>query len=123
MNGNEDFGDPLAAVEDLLLLAADDVPIVRSGLRAEMMTRAQKTQREVRFQHMLWGAMATLLLFAGALIWWPASSDSALAATGDNSPKPVKASIHSTSDSVDWELVESKNQLRRRNLEILRNAF
>lgn len=124
MNPREDlFSDELSAVEDLLRLAADDVPTVRSGLRTEIVTRAHKMQREVRFQHKLWGCVTTLLLFAGSLIWWPASSDLALASNSDPSRRPVKASINFASDSVDWELVESKTQLRRRNLEILRNAF
>ena len=124
MNCDEEFPpDSVEAVEELLRQAADEMPAVRSGLRTEIVTSAQKMQREVRFQHKLWGFMTTLLLLAGGLIWWPASSDLELASRGEDSRKPVEASIHFGTDSVDWELVESKNQLRRRNLEILRNAF
>jgi hypothetical protein len=113
----------LEAVEDLLRQAVDEMPAVRSGLRTEIVTSAQKMQREVRFQHKLWGFVTTLLLLAGGLLWWPASSDLELASHREDSRKPVKASLHFGTDSVDWELVESKNQLRRRNLEILQNAF
>ncbi len=120
---DEDFDDNLAAVEDLLLFAADDVPVVHSGLKAQMVTHAQKAQRELRLQHALWGAITTMLLFAGALIWWPASSASTVAANDEKPPQPLEAGIGSSADSVDWALVEAANELRRRKLESLRNAF
>jgi hypothetical protein len=124
LNFDDDFSsDPLADVEDLLRFASEDVPALRSGLRVEIVTRAQKVQREVRAEHMLWGCVTTLLLLAGALIWWPASSASALAINRQNADKPVKASLNFGADAIDWELVESKTELRRRNLESLRNAF
>lgn len=113
----------LDAVEDLLRLAADDVPPVRSGLRTEIVTRAQKMQREVRLQQKVWGFVTLALLFAAALIWGPVSSEFSLASRTRNAPQPIKASIPLDTDSVDWELVESKKELRERNLEILRNAF
>lgn len=115
--------DPTASVEALLRMAADDVPSVRRGLKAEIITQAHKTQREVRLQHFLWGAATAMLLFTGGLILWPASSGSAVAANEDSTPKPSLATPSASSDAVDWELVESKIQLRRRNLESLRNAF
>ncbi len=113
----------LAETEDLLRLAADDLPVVRSGLRSEIVTFAQRARREIRVQHMLWGGLASLLLLFGGLVWWPMSPDSAVAANSETPPKPEKTSVKSGTDSVDWELVESTNQRRRRNLESLRNAF
>ena len=119
----ESESESLAEVEALLRMAADDMPTVRSGLRSEIVTHAQKAQREIRFQHMLWGGLASLLLFFGGLVWWPMSPDSAVASNAEPPPKAEKPSGNSAPDSVDWELVESQNQLRRRNLESLRNAF
>lgn len=119
----DDFSDPATSVEALLQMAADDVPAVRRGLKAEIITQAQKTQREVRLQHFLWGAVTAALLFLGGLFLWPASSGSAVASNEDASPEPPLASPNAATDAVDWELVESKTQLRQRNLEILRNAF
>ncbi|MCA9070149.1 MAG: hypothetical protein KDA84_14550 [Planctomycetaceae bacterium] len=115
--------DPTVAVEALLRMANNDLPSVRRGLKAEIITQAQKTQREVRLQHFLWGAVTAVLLFAGGVLLWPASGGATVAAREDSSPKPRLATPSAAFDAVDWELVESKNQLRRRNLEILRNAF
>ena len=117
-----DFGS-LAETENLLRLVADDLPTVRSGLRSEIITHAQKARREIGFQQMLWGGAALLLLLFGGLVWWPMSPDSAVAATSEAPPKPEKTSVNSATDSVDWELVESATQRRRQNLESLRNAF
>lgn len=119
----DEFFDSAASVEDLLRRAADEVPSIRRGLKAETMTLAQRTQREIRLQHFFWGAVTAVMLFTGGLIWWPASDSSAVASNEDPSPKPVLATPNIATDAVDWELVESKNQLRRRNLQILRNAF
>lgn len=119
----DEFSNPRDAVEDLLRMAAEETPSVRSGLKAEIVTQAQKAQREIRFQHFLWGGVMGVMLFLGGLIWWPANAGSALASTEDPPSKPALAVPKPSTDSVDWELVESKTQLRRRNLEILRNAF
>ncbi len=122
---DREFFDPeresLAEVEDLLRLAADDLPTVRSGLRAEIVTQAQKSQRELRVQHMLWGGLAVALLFFGGLVWWPMSLNSTLAFNFEPRTEPEKPSVHASMNSMDWDLLEFKIQLRR--LEILRNAF
>jgi hypothetical protein len=124
LNLDENFAsDPTRDVEDLMRFAADDVPALRSGLRVEIVTRAQNVQREVRAQHMLWGCVTSLLILAGTIVWWPASSTSVLAKHAQNADKPVKASLNFGADAIDWDLVESKTELRRRNLESLRNAF
>lgn len=124
MNFDEGLSpDSLEAVEDLLRSSVDDVPVVRSGLRTEIVTEAQKMQREVRFQHKLWGFVTAFLFLAAAIVWGPVSARFSLASNTSDAPKPVKATIDFASDAIDWELVESKTELRRRNLESLRNAF
>jgi hypothetical protein len=120
----EDFSpDPLSDVEDLLRLAKDELPVVRSGLKTEIVTRAQKDQRELRCQHVLWGAVTMLLISLGALLYWPLHSPSPTSSGGQHSQKPISASLLPTADAVDWDLVESKTRLRERNLEILQDAF
>jgi hypothetical protein len=121
---DEDFAsDPLLDVEDLLRTAADEMPVVRSGLKAEIITRAERDQRELRCQHVLWGAVTLLLFSLGTLISWPAHSSTGQASRESHAPKPVNASLLPATDAVDWDLVESKTRLRERNLEILQDAF
>lgn len=121
---DEDFSpDAFSDVEALLQTAADEMPVVRSGLKAEIITRVQKDQREQRFQHVLWGAATFFLFLFGTLIFWPPESASDWASRDEHSPKPVSASLLPATDAVDWDLVESKTRLRERNLEILQNAF
>jgi hypothetical protein len=115
--------DAFSDVEALLQSAADEMPVVRSGLKAEIITSAQKDQRQQRFQHILWGAATFFLFFLGTLILWPPDSSQALATRDEHSPQPVNASLLPATDAVDWDLVESKTRLRQRNLEILQNAF
>ncbi len=124
MTLDEDFAsDPFSDVEDLLRLATEDLPVVRSGLKAEIVTHAHKAQRELRAQHVLWGAVTMLLFVVGALIWGPVQSGSALASRSNHAPKPINASLLPATDAVDWDLVESETRDRERNLEILQNAF
>lgn len=115
--------DAFSDVEDLLRTAADDMPVVRSGLKVEIVTRAQNDQRDLRRQHIVWGAVTMFLFSFGSLVFWPAHSDSGLATRDAHSPQPVNASLLPATDAVDWDLVESKTRLRERNLEILQNAF
>lgn len=121
---NEDFAQgPFSDVEDLLRMAADEVPVVRSGLKAEIITRAQCDQRELGLQHIIWGAVTMLLILLGAVVFWPMSSPSSSASRETHAQKPVNASLLPATDAVDWDLVESKTRLRERNLEILQDAF
>ena len=121
---NENFApDPISDVEELLRLAADDLPVVRSGLKAEIITHAQSEQRELRLQHIVWGAVTMVLILFGALVFWPIHWPSSLASRDAYAPKPVNASLLPATDAVDWDLVESKTRLRERNLEILLDAF
>ena len=123
INSEADFDDPVSGVEELLRLAADEMPAVRSGLKTEIITSAQKTQRDLRRQQVLWGGLVFAMLFLGGLTWWPASPSAALAANEETAKVPEAAASGTASDAIDWQLVESKNQLRRRNLEILKAAF
>lgn len=123
IDNSHDFDDDLAYVEDLMRLAADDVPSPRSGLKVEIITHAQKTQRDIRRQQILWGGAVFVMLFLGGLVWWPASPVWALASNQESSSEPAISNPGPASDAIDWEHVEAESEFRRRNLEILRAAF
>ncbi len=121
---SEEFLDSPQAgeVEELLLWAAEDPP-VRSGMKAETITLALRARRLLSSEHRYWAAAAWVLLLIATLCWWPSPPGDSVALDQAPKPDPVAVPARASVDALDWELVEAKTQLRRRNLEILLNAF